>query len=126
METVKPCYRRASVRFLIAILLLAGCQEHGAAVGVRWLIVDLTRGSLIRPDTGVVHSDGSCGADEPDASPLADWRIEQVRLVLADPQSGAEVLPSDDRRLLFNCNQREAITAFSLPLGTFAISLRAV
>jgi hypothetical protein len=117
--TVKPCYRRASVRILLAMCLF-GCQENGAAVNVRWWIVDLTRGNLVKPnDPGISQPDGSCAGDAP---PLAAWRIEKVRLVLANPVTGDEARPD----LLFNCNQREAITPFSLPVDTFALSLRAV
>lgn len=112
------------MRFLTAILLLCACQENGAAVSVRWLIVDLTRGSLVKPnDSSISQPDGSCGAN---VAPLPAWRIEKVRLVVADAVTGVPVLPADDKRLLFNCNQREAITPFSLPVGTFALSLRAV
>ena len=112
------------MRFLTAILLLCACQENGAAVSVRWLIVDLTRGSLVKPnDASISQPDGSCGAN---VAPLPAWRIEKVRLVVADAVTGDPVLPADDKRLLFNCNQREAITPFSLPVGTFALSLRAV
>ncbi len=129
--TVKPCYRRASVRFLLTILILCGCQENGAAVSVRWLIVDLSTGGLIKPnDKTIAQSDGSCGIVEPDASVLPTWRIEEVRLVIADPVTGSEVLAdggaSTDKRLLFTCTQREGTTPFSLPPGTFALSLRAV
>jgi hypothetical protein len=122
--TVKPCYRRESVRFLLLLALASGCQGDGAAVGVRWEIVDLTRGVLKRPDE--VGANGACGVDEGDASPLPSWVIQQVRLVVADPTTNVEVLSADDRRLLFNCSQREAITSFTLPLGTFSLSLRAV
>jgi hypothetical protein len=110
------------VRFLCTFALLCACEGDRAAVDVRWEIVDLTTGSLTEPnDPAVEHSDGSCGVMEPDGSALPTWRIEQVRLVLADPITGEE----RGDLLLFNCNQREAITPFSLPLGNFALSLRA-
>jgi hypothetical protein len=115
------------VRFLLAWSLLCGCQGDGAAVGVRWMIADLSSGSIIKPDDrSIALTNGGCGAEEPDAAPLPSWRIDRVRLVIAEPVSGIPVLPADDPRLLFNCNQREAITPFSLPTGTFALSLRAV
>jgi hypothetical protein len=106
-------------------MLLCGCQGEGGAVSVRWQIVDLTRGNLINPND-VGRGDGSCGHDEPAGSPVESWTIPKVRLVLADPRSGSEVLAADDARLIFNCSQREGTTPFTLPLGQFALSLLAV
>jgi hypothetical protein len=117
------------VRFLLLSILAAGlaagCQGEGGAVSVRWQIVDLTRGNLIRPND-VGRGDGSCGHEEPDGSPVETWVIPRVRLVVADPKSGAEVIAADDKRLIFNCSQREGTTPFSLPLGQYAMSLLAV
>jgi hypothetical protein len=117
------------VRFLCTFAILCACDGDGAAVDVRWLIVDLTTGSLTEPNSAAVeHSNGSCGVIEPDAAALPTWGIEKVRLVLANPVTNEEVQFGDgcSNRLLFNCNQREAITPFSLPLGNFALSIRAV
>jgi hypothetical protein len=101
--------------------MFSACQDKLGAVSVRWEIVDLTRGDYIKPNE-VGQSDGSCAHVEADMSPVSSWRIFKVRLVLADA-SGE--LPKDDR-LIFKCSVREAVTPFTLPLGTFAMSLRAV
>ena len=112
---------------LVSLLALAGCQGDGGAVSVRWHIVDLTTGSLINPrDVG--RSDGACAQQTTDAmSPLPSWSITSIHLVLADPQSGVERPPpcAASGCVDFQCSQREATTPFSLPLGNYALSLRA-
>jgi hypothetical protein len=109
------------MRWALLLLALGGCQDNLGAVSVRWEIVDLTRGDYIKPND-VAGPDGVCEHVEPDMSPVTSWKIERVRLVLADANGE---LACDDK-LIFGCSKREAVTPFSLPLGTYAMSLRAV
>ncbi len=117
---------RLALFFTLGFLLLpsSGCQSGGGAVSVRWHIVDLTNGQIIDPQENV-GPNGSCTAVEPDMSSLRSWTITRIRLIIADPDTGDEVLAPSDMRVEFPCSQREATTPFSLPLGTFAMSLRA-
>jgi hypothetical protein len=110
------------VRFVAFLLMFSACQKDLGAVSVRWEIVDLTRGDYIKPNE-VGQSDGSCAHQEPDMSPVSSWRIAKVRLVLAGADGNP--LPNDQNRV-FDCRAREAVTPFTQPLGTFAMSLRAV
>jgi hypothetical protein len=115
---------------LCALLLtVGGCQDNGGAVSVRWYIQDLTTGELMNPRD---HNGpgGSCVFDEPDMSTLRSWSIAKIKLVIADvidasPDS-KEILSPCDSRVVFDCSQAEATTPFSLPTGTFAMSLQAI
>jgi len=115
--------------FCAPLLTVGGCQENGGAVSVRWHIVDLTTGDLINPRD---HDGpgGSCVYDEPDMSSLRSWTINKIKLVIADvidaSHDSKEILAPCDSRVVFNCSQAEATTPFSLPTGTFAMSLEAI
>jgi hypothetical protein len=119
-KRVKPCYRRGVGRWTIItflLLLAAGCQGRLGAVNVRWHIVDLTTGQNWDPRD--VAKGGDCVS--PDSPPA--WIINKVQLSLLDISDGSIASNAIAVDPPFNCSQREATTSFTLPLGTFAMSL---
>jgi hypothetical protein len=111
---------------LVLLASAAGCSDGdlGSAT-VRWRIVDLLTGVQFDPKAQG-QPDGSCvgpGAiDEVTGNTVPAWVVNHVRLTLTDPVSGAPV-PVDPGVVVFDCRQREATTAFQLPLGSFAFNL---
>jgi hypothetical protein len=115
--------------------LLAACQAGGGAVSVRWRIVDLTTGDQWDP-TDVRAADGSCcyyrdasnrcctTGDANRCSAVDSWDVQNVRIELADPTTGASV-PLTPPLTPIACSQREQTTSFTLPPGTYAVSLSA-
>src|SRR5262249_46872257 len=86
-------------------------------------IVDLTTGQDYDPTEVADPTDGkACSLT---GTSCADsWTVHRVRLVIADPTTGMEMLPAGDTRVEFACRQREATTPFELTPGTFLMSLR--
>lgn len=108
---------------------LAGCAGDGAAVSVRWRVVDLSSGGLYDPREQA-GSDGACrcvprnleGTGGSCAATYG-WTVPAVRLVVEDPETREQVM-TDSAALVFRCAAREATTPFILPVGTFGLSLR--
>ncbi len=125
-------------------IALGGCLGNGGAVSVRWRIAERDSGDLADPrDVHDVHGvccpatgpDGACcvlSNDSDQCCAAADeatgcrktWHVTRVRVVLADPETGGEV-PQAASGLDAACSARELTTPFELPLGLFAITLRA-
>jgi hypothetical protein len=109
----------------IVLVALSGCLGKGGAVSVRWRISEQKTGALYDP-RDVSDDNGTCCqpmGDQPCSGSPA-WRVNRVRVVLADSNTGAEVM-TDREGLDAGCGSRELTTPFSLPEGLFAISLRA-
>lgn len=118
----------------MALLTLLGtmpaCQGDRGAVSFRWRILDKTTGLLSDPrDHG--GEGGACLKRTNqtilrNCEPFGDgWWIKHVRLDVADPVSGQKTF-IESRFVEFTCRTREATTEFEIPLGTWALSVRAV
>lgn len=102
----------------------SGCLGSGGAVNARWRIVELSTG-LFKDPRDIADSDGTCCeplSQEPACGGEPAWRIETVRVQLADPATGVE-LPNAPADLTAKCGARELTTPFTLPTGLFAINL---
>jgi hypothetical protein len=101
-----------------------GCLGSGGAVNARWRIVELSNGDFYDP-RDIADAEGVCCeplSGQPACGGSPAWRIETVRVQLADPTTGVELAdaPSD---LTAKCGAREFTTPFTLPSGLFAIDL---
>jgi hypothetical protein len=119
--------RPASIICCTLALFVAGCQGNGGAISVRWRIVDISTGTNYDPGD-VKAANGFCCITFAPRSNVCDssntWVIESVSIQLAYADTGVPIannnLPS------FPCSIREKTTGFTVPPGTFAISLGAV
>jgi hypothetical protein len=103
---------------------LGGCLGNGGAVNARWRIIELANGDFYDP-RDIADQNGVCCepiAGQPRCGGSPAWRIERVRVQLADPTTGLE-LPDPPSGLIAQCGDREFTTPFSLPAGQFAINL---
>jgi hypothetical protein len=120
-------HRHAAVALVACAAALAGgCQGDGAAVSVRWRLMQLKTGVSWDPNQReVAAADGECCLLK-DTMGLctADntWIVGKVSVTLHNPDTGAPVVtvsPASD------CAARELTSSFSLPIGTFAVSVNA-
>jgi hypothetical protein len=111
-----------------AALLQVGCEDGaGGAVSVRWRISVQQTGQALDP-RDVSDGNGVCcerqGRTGCNGQP--GWQVEKIALVVADATTGVPLLELEgDERLIFPCGARERTTPFILPIGSFALSLRA-
>jgi hypothetical protein len=122
--------RRLSLAALLLLALQTGCSDgNQGAVSVRWRITDLSTGVTYDPlDRGASDGSGACVCQAGDraagCAASYGWVVHAVRLIVADPESGAPVAVADPY-VLFACKSREATTPFHIPPGSWALSLRA-
>jgi hypothetical protein len=115
-------------RLAVLLLLASGCDigDQGA-VSVRWRIVEKQSGRIHDPGS-LAAADGTgacqCTLENPDCSPVCQWKVQAVHLVVRDPVTLAAA-PVDDVDVTFPCRVREATTRFTIPPGRWAISLAA-
>jgi hypothetical protein len=114
---------------LLALLVsLGGCDigDQGA-VSVRWRIVEKQSGKIHDPGS-LPSADGTgacqCTLDNPDCSPVCQWKVQSVKLLVRDPVT-LDPAPVDDVDVTFPCRVREATTRFAIPAGRWAVSLSA-
>jgi hypothetical protein len=121
------------MRFCVIVLLaavaiatagVAGCQGNGAAVSVRWRIVDLSTGQAWDAnDRSIDYNTVCCRADLDPKRTCASstWIVRGVKVVLGDPETDAptplKIVPQA------TCPERELTSKFDLPTGTWAVSL---
>jgi hypothetical protein len=110
--------------FLAGLAGLGGCRDvEGGAVSFRWFLVSRLSGRRFDP---VLNggTDGACCPDR-NCEGRPAWIVSRVRLVVRDTETDLPVaLPPE--QTTFRCDQREAITPFSIPPGIQALSLRAL
>jgi hypothetical protein len=113
--------------FFCTALLAGGCEGSGGAASVRWRISVQQTGQALDP-RDVSDGQGVCCEHQGSAGCAGQpgWQVEKIALVVADAVTGVP-LPelADDQQLIFPCGARERTTPFILPIGTFALSLRA-
>lgn len=101
-----------------------GCLGNGGAVNARWRIIELANGDFYDP-RDIADQNGVCCepiSGQPRCGGAPAWRIETVRVQLADPATGVE-LADPPSGLVAKCGDREFTTPFTLPSGQFAINL---
>jgi hypothetical protein len=108
---------------------VSGCAGDGAAVSVRWRVVDLSSGGLYDPrEQGGPNGSCRCVARDVEGTggscaATYGWSVPAVRLVVENPSTRVELM-RDSPELVFPCAAREATTPFILPIGTVGLSLR--
>jgi hypothetical protein len=118
----------AALALLAAAVALGGCEGKGGAVSVRWRVVDLASGIIYDPEMLKVDDGSCCGNNNNNTfcGSNNSWIIETVSIVLESPSGQSDGGTGDFGLTPFPCSIREKTTPFTLPEGTFAITIDVV
>jgi hypothetical protein len=116
--------RLPAVAFVAVTLSACNAGDRGAAT-LRWRIVDQTTGQIYNPEDVGIGGACACAFDVCKQACPNEWLVHAVRLVIADPSTGQEIGGVPDRDIVFPCHIGEATTGYDIPVGNFALSLKA-